>query len=105
MLLLLMFISVASNPLGEDSLSTILDSISTLAAKWFHLGLALRLSHGTLEIIEHNHPKDARRCQTEMITTWLQNSSNPSWQALASALSSLDRVDIATMITIDHPSH
>ena len=100
-----MFIPIASNPLDKNSLGTILDSISTLATKWFHLGLALRLSYDTLEIIEHNHPKDARRCQTEMITTWLQNSSNPSWQALASALSSLDRVDITTMIATEHPSH
>ena len=82
-----------------------MNSISTLAAKWFNLGLALGLSRNTLDIIDYNHPRDANRCQAEMITAWLRSSSQPSWQRLASALSSplVNRSEIATMIAVGHP--
>ena len=87
----------------------ILDNISTLAAGWFNLGVALGLSSGTLKAIESNYPKDALRCLTEMVIAWLQMKDNvqPSWQSLASALSSpsINRVEIATMIAAEHPSH
>ena len=97
-----------SNPSVEASLRTILDSISTLTADWFNLGVALGLSYDTLKIIESNY-RDACRCQTEMVMAWLQmkDNSQPSWQALASALSSpfINRIEIATMIASDHPAH
>ena len=86
-----------------------MDSISTLTAEWFKLGVALGLSYDTLKTIESNHRGDAHRCQTEMVIAWLQlkDNSQPSWQSLASALSSpsVGRVEIATMITEEHPSH
>ena len=87
----------------------ILDNISTLAAGWFNLGVALGLSSGTLKAIESNYPRDTHRCLTEMVIAWLQmkDNSQPSWQSLASALSSpsVGRVEIATMIAAEHPSH
>ena len=96
-----------SNPSGEDSLRTILDSISTLTADWFDLGVALGLFPHTLREIESNCRGKARRCLTEMVTAWLQmkDNSQPSWQALASALSSpyINRIEIATMIASEHP--
>ena len=98
-----------SNPSVKDSLRTILDSISTLTADWFNLGVALGLFPDTLSEIETNHRGEARRCLTEMVTAWLQmkDNSQPSWQALASALSSpfINRIEIATMIASDHPAH
>lgn len=98
-------IPLISNPPDEHSLRIVFFSISTVAAKWFNLGLALGLSRDTLDIIEYNHPRDAHRCQTEMITAWLQSSSHPSWQRLASALSSslVNRIEIATMIATEYP--
>ena len=98
--------SVDFNPLAEDSLKTILDSISTLAAEWFNLGVALGLFPDTLREIESNYRGETRRCLTEMMIAWLQTKDNsqPSWQSLASALKSLDRVDVATMIATEHPS-
>ena len=102
-------ISIVSNLSDELSLRTILDTISTLAAEWFNLGVALGLSSGTLKAIESNHSKDARRCLTEMVIAWLQmkDNSQPSWQSLASALSSplVDRIEIATMIATEHLPH
>ena len=84
-----------------------MDSISTLAADWFKLGVALELSYSTLKTIECNYPRDTHRCLTEMVIAWLQmkDSAQPSWQSLASALSSpsVNRIEIATMIATDHP--
>ena len=95
-----------SNPSVEASLRTILDSISTLTADWFNLGVALGLSYDTLKTIESNY-RDAHRCQTEMVMAWLRMKDNalPSWQALASALSSpsINRIEIANMIASEHP--
>ena len=101
-------IVIVSNPSVKDSLRTILDSISTLTAEWFNLGVALGLSYDTLKIIESNY-RDARRCQTEMVIAWLQmkDNSKPSWQSLASALSSpsVGRIEIATLIAAEHLPH
>ena len=105
--MILMFI-VYCIPTEKCLLQTTLDSISTLTAEWFSLGLALGLSPDTLREIEYNHPRHARRCLTEMVIAWLQmkDNSQPSWQSLASALSSpsVDRIEIATMIATEHPS-
>ena len=102
-------ISIVSNPSVEDSLRTILDSISTLTSEWFKLGVALGLSYSTLKIIESNYRGDAHRCQTEMVMAWLQmkDNSQPSWQSLVSALSSpsVGRIEVATMIAAEHPPH
>ena len=102
-------ISTVSNRSDERSLRTILDSISTLTAEWFNLGVALGLFPGTLRGIEFNYQGEARRCLTEMVITWLQmeDNSQPSWRSLVSALSSpkVNRNEIATMIAAEHPAH
>ena len=95
-------------PTGQNSLGDILDSVSTTAAEWFNLGVALGLSYGTLREIESNHRGEARRCLTEMVVAWLQmkDSLRPSWRRLASALNSpvVNRIDIANTIAARHPS-
>ena len=100
-------IYIVSNHSDTRSLRTILDSISTLTADWFNLGIALGLFFDTLREIESNHRGEARRCLTEMVIAWLQmkDNSQPSWQSLASALSSpsVNRIEIATMIAAEHP--
>ena len=92
-----------SNSSDEHSLKAILDSISTVAADWFNLGVALGLSYSTLKTIESDYPR-APRCLTEMLIAWLQNSSQPTWRGLVLALESplVNRVDIATTIAKDH---
>ena len=103
--------SPATSP-EECSLAIILDRVSTLTTKWFHLGLALGLSYNTLSVIEFDHPGDSRMCLQQMLIAWLKKKdmevgSQPSWRALASALSSplVRRDEIATMIAaMTHPS-
>ena len=86
---------------------TIVEDIHVIAAQWFNLGLALRLSYSKLRQIESNFPRDSLRCLTEMVEMWLQSSSHPSWQGLVFALRSpsVNRIDIANRIARDHPSH
>ena len=100
---------IVSNISDQHSLYTVLNSISTLAAEWFNLGVALGLCHSTLKTIEHNYSGNAHRCLTEMVNYWLQKKDNsrPSWRELASALSSplMNRIEIANMIATEHPSH
>ena len=102
-------IAIVSNSSDKHSLRALLDSISTLTAEWFKLGVALGLSYDTLKTIDSNHRGDAHRCLTEMVIAWLQMKDNvqPSWQALVSALSSpsVKRIEIATMIAAEHPTH
>ena len=95
-----------SNSSDEHSLRTISDSISTLTAEWFNLGVALGLFPDTLREIDSNYRGEARRCLTEMVIAWLRKKDNsqPSWWSLVSALSSpsVGRVEIATMIAAEY---
>ena len=77
-----MTISIVSNSSDVRSLMTILDSISTVAAEWFILGVALGLSYRTLRKIESDY-QEAHMCLTEMVKAWLQMKDNaqPSWQS------------------------
>ena len=95
------------NPLEEDSLGTILDTVHALTAKWFVLGLALGLPTSVVRQIEYDHPRDSLRCLTEVITAWLRSNSQASWQGLASALRlpSVGEFVLATKIAKAHPSH
>ena len=86
---------------------TIVDTIHTLTAQWFNLGLELELRYNRLKPIEANFPRDSLRCLTEIVQLWLQSSSHPSWRGLVFALRSpsVNRIDIANRIALDHPSH
>ena len=88
----------------EHSLKAILDSISTLAADWFNLGVALGLSYSKLKTIESDYPRNAPRCLTEMLIAWLRSNSQPSWRGLVLALESplVNRVDIADTIAKEY---
>ena len=43
-------------------------------AKWYNLGLALRLKPGDLDAINVRHQRDPDDCFTDMLKQWLQNS-------------------------------
>ena len=90
---------------GEKYVGTIVDSISTLTAKWFSLGLALGLSYGTLKKIECDYQRDSSRCLAEVVAAWLQNTSQASWRGLAFALRlpSVSGFKVASNIAEEHP--
>ena len=99
--------SVVFNPSEGDFLGTIMETIHSLTAKWFNLGLALGLSSDALSQIEYNYPRDSFRCLTEVIKAWLRSNPQSSWRELASALRSplVGGFELATEIAKKHPSH
>ena len=77
---------------------------------WFELGLALGVFYHTLKTIESNNPNDNFTCLTETLKAWLQKvdmvpkRGQPSWRALAQALSSplVGKYEDANMIRATH---
>lgn len=70
---------------------------------WFQLGIALGLECSTLEKIRSNH-RDIDRCMTDMLASWLQGQTTPSWKALVDGLASqsVNEKDVAMKVAMKH---
>ena len=53
---------------------------------WHSLGVNLDLKRHQLSEIEKNHRGDDKRCRTEVLGCWLDNTTTPTWEAIAEAL-------------------
>ena len=69
-------------------LNEMYEDLVGISHKWHDLGLRLELKKGTLEVIESNHPKNAQRCLSEMLSTWLKVEPRATWHTLCAALRS-----------------
>ena len=56
--------------------------------KWKIIGIELGIPPDTLEAISRDHPQSINNCFLEMISEWLRNSREPTWEDLISALKS-----------------
>jgi len=56
-----------------------------------------------LEKIRSNH-RDIDRCMTDMLASWLQGQTTPSWKALVDGLASqsMNEKDVATKVAMKH---
>lgn len=63
----------------------------TEVTDWHSLGVQLGVPKGALNIIGSNHPHDAKRCISEVITSWLENAQERSWEKIAQACEMMDR--------------
>ena len=79
--------SAVSTPLTLTEIQNELSEVT--AAKWHHLGIQLEIPPATLSTIESDHPRDAQRCMTEVITRWLRNAPEHSWEKLTEALEAM----------------
>ena len=81
---------------------------------WYLLGLQLNISTDILDSIERTHDTGVRCC-IKMVQHWINNSRNPSWDAIHEALKSIGESVIAAMIaakyniqpsitSLEHPS-
>ena len=61
-----------------------------MTAEWYQLGVQLEVPPATLNALERDHPHDARRCMTEVINRWLQNTPDCSWANLAQVVEAMD---------------
>ena len=74
----------------------VLDAVETLSPQWRFLSTKLRIRETSLDLIEHNHPGDAKTCLYKALGEWLrlnydhQRHGRPSWRRLAEAVKTLD---------------
>ena len=71
--------------LGITDLATVHNDTYMCRAKWYDLGIQLRVDVGTLDCfkVQYSDPGDQLR---EVLRTWLTTSESPTWVALVEAL-------------------
>ena len=79
--------TISGAPLGIADLATVINDTFPCRAKWYNLGIQLRVDVGTLDSIkvQYDVPGDQLR---EVVRTWLTTSDNPTWRAMVQALKS-----------------
>ena len=55
-------------------------------AKWYHLGLELKLDEDNLALIKEDHRLDSPGALKEVFRTWLEECEEPTWLAIVNAL-------------------
>ena len=65
--------------------------IKTYAAEWRHIGLELKLSNTTLEIISKNNPGDYVACFEKTLSKWLNCTPGATWHTLELAITNVRR--------------
>ena len=72
--------------LGINDLAVVREALIDVCAKWYHIGVELRLPEGTLSTIRTQF-SDLTDCLTEMCVRWLKCiDPPPTWDALANAV-------------------
>ena len=66
-----------------------------LTAEWYRLGLQLGVRADDLDAIECNYPRDANMCKIKMFAQWLRGDTNPSFEGLVRAITSVGKRDLA----------
>ena len=79
-------------------LSKIVAAVKGATTKWHDLGLHLELSEDTLGIIASDNKGDAEGCLRTMLSKWLHNDTEASWEKLAKALGAMGEYVIAANI-------
>ena len=76
------------SPSEEDDHYDIIKELTSLAARWKDIGIALRLKNGQLNEIESKNPGKPQRCLSDVIENWLKRNYNvkkfgpPTWRWL-----------------------
>ena len=74
--------------LNPNDLRKVLRTIWEARTEWYNLGLELEITSDTLDSIELSNRQNPDRCFRAMLTKWLREHKQPSWSALAEALTS-----------------
>jgi len=83
-----LYIYIPSGQLTLEDLGELIQAMYEARAKWYHIGVQLKLSVGTLDAIRSEF-SDTTACLTEMCSHWLRRiDPHPSWVALIGALKS-----------------
>ena len=75
--------------LGVDDLGDVLEETLATSAKWYNIGLRLKVSVAKLDGIESQF-SDPGECLREVLKEWLKGAAGtePSWRVLVEALRS-----------------
>ena len=57
--------------------------------QWRQLGEQLKVGDYLINIIEHDHPNDCETCYSKVLTKWLENATEASWESLTAAVNNL----------------
>ena len=69
---------------------------------WFHLGLYLGLSLHELEAIRADKQGQTKDCRSAVFTRWIDNTVEPTWSDIVTALVGIGRKSLAQTITSNH---
>ena len=77
---------------GIDALFDVKKALSTVSAKWYDIGIALRLNPNTLDGIQKSKGGDPSTCLSSVLTEWLKKNydkkfGEPTWQWLVDVVS------------------
>ena len=67
--------------------------------KWYKLGVQLDFKRGRLDIIKADHRNDADGAKLELVSEWLNNDPDKSWDKLASALRQIGHINLSDKIS------
>ena len=78
----------AGQQLSVDDLHIVMEELNDVRAKWYDIGVQLRVNIGTLKAIEKQY-SDPSDCLREILTTWLKAyPPHSTWSKVVDALSS-----------------
>ena len=83
---------------------TIKDLINELhdVISWFQLGIYLDISPSELMKIRADHREKTDDCKTEMLVTWLRQTTDASWSTVVRALVGTRRVVLAQKVAVKY---
>ena len=93
--------SPKAQALTVDDLATVQAKVWEGRAKWYNIGLALKLTPGTLDAVQQTNHYVVDQCFTATLKEWLGKPElDPSWSGLATALkdSTVGLEDIAEQL-------
>ena len=83
---------------------TIKDLVSELheVISWFQLGICLDISPSELMKIREDHREKTDTCKTEMLVTWLKQTTKPSWSTVVRALVGIRMGALAQKVAVKY---
>ena len=79
----------AGQQLSVNDLHTVMEELNNVRAKWYDIGVQLRVNIGTLDAIKEQYLNNPSDCLRETLTTWLKSyPPHSTWSKVVDALKS-----------------
>ena len=90
--------SITSAPVTVKGLITELHDVIS----WFQLGIYLDISPSELMKIRADHREKTDDCKTEVLVTWLRQTTDASWSAVVRALVGIRMEALAQKVAVKY---